>query len=325
LILSPLCFSAKVMERRPTRSASVTNYQGVLKVMVLGNAGVGKSSLLKRYLENSFNYTGATVGVEYSSKVLHRGRSRYKVQFFDCAGHERFREFYKSEISSADGYILVYEAGETQSKDSISQWHEKIQSRAISLKHKPIMLLANKIDCMGVSQFETKVNRSDFYDDVNGSLSTTGASFRDKSLQDIDLGHLQHNINEAVDEMTEEDSEVDLECDQSGCATTATTTPTDKITSSASKLPSSANLDRDGQYLASKLGVSYCECSAKTGKNVQVSFNHFLYGLVQTRFGEEEVAPNAVDTSRRVEQEVEIIKKGKKKAMSNSLNGCIII
>ena len=62
------------------------------KIVIVGNQGVGKTSLLNRFTQQSFkSTTHTTVGAMFVTKILQRGEKTYKLQLWDTAGQERFR------------------------------------------------------------------------------------------------------------------------------------------------------------------------------------------------------------------------------------------
>ena len=75
----------------------------LFKIVLIGDAGVGKSNLLLRFSKNEFNIDSrSTIGVEFATKVLQIGGKTVKAQIWDTAGHERYRA-----ITAA--YDLLYE------------------------------------------------------------------------------------------------------------------------------------------------------------------------------------------------------------------------
>ncbi|ELR14915.1 RAS and EFhand domain containing, putative, partial [Acanthamoeba castellanii str. Neff] len=84
--------------------------QKALKILVIGDMHVGKSSLLLRFCRNAFNPNmRATIGVDYLLKTLTIDQVDYLFQIWDTAGHERFRAITTSYYRTADGVILVYD------------------------------------------------------------------------------------------------------------------------------------------------------------------------------------------------------------------------
>ena len=82
----------------------------LFKIIIIGDAGVGKSNLLVRYLKDEFDNTKApTVGVEFASKMVKVDEDYAKLQIWDTAGQEKFKATSKQYFRNAAGIILVYD------------------------------------------------------------------------------------------------------------------------------------------------------------------------------------------------------------------------
>lgn len=94
-----------------------------LKVVVLGEAGVGKSSLMLRFTEEKFSSDILpTVGIDFRVKVVeHRGYS-VKLSIWDTAGQERFRNITAAYYRGAQGVVLVYDITSRRTFEKIGSW-----------------------------------------------------------------------------------------------------------------------------------------------------------------------------------------------------------
>ena len=82
----------------------------VFKYIIIGDSGVGKSSIMHRFIYNKTKKeTTQTVGVEFASKLLSFNEKEIKLQIWDTAGQEKFRSVTKSYYRSAIGVIIVYD------------------------------------------------------------------------------------------------------------------------------------------------------------------------------------------------------------------------
>lgn len=120
------------------------------KTILIGDAGVGKTSLVKRYI------TGAkpglydlTVGVEYESVILPvsneaNGKTNVKLQIWDTAGQETFRSIVNSYYNNAIGAIIVFDVTRRSSFNHILSWLKEVRDRGNS--NVKIMLIGNKCD-----------------------------------------------------------------------------------------------------------------------------------------------------------------------------------
>lgn len=117
-----------------------------LKILIIGESGVGKSSLLLRFTDDTFDpEQSATIGVDFKVKTLTVDGNRAKLAIWDTAGQERFRTLTPSYYRGAQGCILVYDVCSRQSFQKLEDWLNELET--FSTKHDLIkMLVGNKID-----------------------------------------------------------------------------------------------------------------------------------------------------------------------------------
>ena len=80
------------------------------KILTLGESGVGKTCILRRFVENKFikNHL-ATIGIDFRTKTIPINDYEVKLKIWDTAGEERFRNITNQYYKGADGIILVYD------------------------------------------------------------------------------------------------------------------------------------------------------------------------------------------------------------------------
>uniref|UniRef100_A0A3Q4BUT6 EF-hand domain-containing protein n=1 Tax=Mola mola TaxID=94237 RepID=A0A3Q4BUT6_MOLML len=118
----------------------------LFKIVLVGNSSVGKTSLLKRFCDDSFQPgTSATVGIDYSVKTITVDNSQVALQLWDTAGQERYRSITKQFFRKADGVVVMYDITAEQSFTAVRQWLTSIKESA-GEDPIPIMLLGNKTD-----------------------------------------------------------------------------------------------------------------------------------------------------------------------------------
>ena len=87
-----------------------------LKLLIIGDSGVGKTSILLKYVDNFFTDQHiATIGVEYKTKVITKGKYKITLNIWDTAGQERFKSITKSFFSNANAIIFVYDITKRES------------------------------------------------------------------------------------------------------------------------------------------------------------------------------------------------------------------
>mmetsp|Transcript_26549 Transcript_26549/g.89336 ORF Transcript_26549/g.89336 Transcript_26549/m.89336 type:complete len:208 (-) Transcript_26549:261-884(-) len=116
-----------------------------LKLLMLGDTGVGKTCLLLRYAFDSFSPTFiTTIGIDFKIKEVEIDGLRVKLQIWDTAGQERFRTITVSYFKGAHGILLVYDCTERQSFENIQHWVSQIRENADARVR--LVLVANKCD-----------------------------------------------------------------------------------------------------------------------------------------------------------------------------------
>ncbi|KAJ1100155.1 hypothetical protein NDU88_005242 [Pleurodeles waltl] len=117
-----------------------------LKILIIGESGVGKSSLLLRFTDDTFDpELAATIGVDFKVKTISVDGNRAKLAIWDTAGQERFRTLTPSYYRGAQGVILVYDVARRDTFIKLDNWLNELETyctRNDIVK----MLVANKID-----------------------------------------------------------------------------------------------------------------------------------------------------------------------------------
>jgi Ras-related protein Rab-18 len=117
-----------------------------LKILITGESGVGKSSLLLRFTDDTFDTEqAATIGVDFKVKHINIDGNSVKLAIWDTAGQERFRTLTPSYYRNAQGAILVYDVCSRQSFSRLDQWFEELETYATNTSIVK-MLIGNKID-----------------------------------------------------------------------------------------------------------------------------------------------------------------------------------
>jgi len=123
----------------------------LFKILIVGDMGTGKTSIIKRYVHNIFtmNYK-STIGVEFALKVVNwDSKTEIRLQLWDIARQERFGNMTRVYYKEAVGAFVVFDATRLATFEAAAKWKNDIDSKVtVGVEEKPIpvVLLANKID-----------------------------------------------------------------------------------------------------------------------------------------------------------------------------------
>jgi Rab family protein len=98
-----------------------------IKIVIVGDSGVGKSNILSRYIQNSFSHDSkATVGVELSTKIYMIKDKIVRVQIWDTAGQERYKSITAAYYKGAKGAMMVYDITRSNTFSNIDKWYNEL-------------------------------------------------------------------------------------------------------------------------------------------------------------------------------------------------------
>mmetsp|Transcript_31071 Transcript_31071/g.41078 ORF Transcript_31071/g.41078 Transcript_31071/m.41078 type:complete len:205 (+) Transcript_31071:126-740(+) len=126
----------------------IESYDHLFKLLLIGDAGVGKSSILQRFTDDTFDeHLQSTIGVDFKVKMLDASGKRVKLTIWDTAGQERFRTLTSSYYRGAQGIILVYDVTRKESFENLNQWLNEVEMYAPGEGRDVVKLLVgNKMD-----------------------------------------------------------------------------------------------------------------------------------------------------------------------------------
>eukprot|EP00127_Corallochytrium_limacisporum_P001508 Clim_evm6s62 gene=Clim_evmTU6s62 len=126
-----------------------TRKKVLLKVIILGDSGVGKTSLMNQYVNKKFsNSYKATIGADFLTKEVMVDDRLVTMQIWDTAGQERFQSLGVAFYRGADCCVLVYDVTVPKSFESLDSWRDEflIQASPRDPENFPFVLLGNKVD-----------------------------------------------------------------------------------------------------------------------------------------------------------------------------------
>ncbi|XP_061344192.1 ras-related protein Rab7 isoform X3 [Gastrolobium bilobum] len=129
----------------------------LLKVIVLGDSGVGKTSLMNQYVYKKFSpQYKATIGADFVTKEIQLDDKLVTLQIWDTAGQERFHSLGAAFYRGADCCVLVYDVNIHKTFDTLNNWHDDFLKQVClcttdvnDREAFPFVLLGNKVDVAG--------------------------------------------------------------------------------------------------------------------------------------------------------------------------------
>jgi len=122
-----------------------TNFNYLLKYIIIGDSAVGKSNILTRYVYEKFNEEfQSTLGVEFAAKNAIIDNKIYRIQIWDTAGQESFRSITRAYYKNSVCAFIVYDITNRTSFENVKTWLDDIQKQCPQTTF--LVLVGNKID-----------------------------------------------------------------------------------------------------------------------------------------------------------------------------------
>ncbi|CAL5368783.1 unnamed protein product [Camellia sinensis] len=142
-------------------TTSPTEFDYLFKLLMIGDSGVGKSSLLLSFTSDTFEDLSPTIGVDFKVKYVVGGGKKLKLAIWDTAGQERFRTLTSSYYRGAQGIIMVYDVTRRDTFTNLSEvWGKEIELYSTNqdcIK----MLVGNKVDKIRMRESERVVTKKE--------------------------------------------------------------------------------------------------------------------------------------------------------------------
>lgn len=166
-------------------------YDETVKIILLGNVSVGKTTFCNVLKKKEFNYNyHSTIGVDFHT-IYYKKNKKYRIQIWDTAGQEKFRSLVSCYFKKTDSIIIMFDINDIQSYNDIIYWREFANIHANP--HSPIILLGNKSDLVERADMEKIRNYADMQKMPFHIMSVkTNKNFDD--LLNLIIDNLPHNI-----------------------------------------------------------------------------------------------------------------------------------
>ncbi|CAM9093002.1 unnamed protein product [Chrysoparadoxa australica] len=158
-----------------------------IKLLMLGDSGVGKSSIMERFALDTFNPSlVGTVGVDFKLKTVTVDGEQVVVQVWDTAGQERFHKITRAYYRGSHGIVLVYDLSDSHTLDGISYWMDNINANASGGVE--TLLVGNKLDLVQVEKGKGSGGRA------AAKATTRGAAEGGKPMSGAEVAEL-HGVS----------------------------------------------------------------------------------------------------------------------------------
>ncbi|KAF9331525.1 hypothetical protein BGZ93_005900 [Podila epicladia] len=178
----------------------------LLKVIILGESGVGKTSLMNQYVNKKFsNQYKATIGADFLTKEVPIDDRLVTMQIWDTAGQERFQSLGVAFYRGADCCVLVFDVNNAKSFETLESWRDEflIQASPNNPENFPFVVIGNKID-MDESKRMVSQKRAMAWCQSKGNIPYFETSAKEainveQAFQTIAKNALQHEVNVKID------------------------------------------------------------------------------------------------------------------------------
>jgi len=157
----------------------------LLKLIILGDSGVGKTAILNKYVNGKFiEEHKATIGADFSTKELNLDDKIVTLQIWDTAGQERFQSLGNAFYRGSDACVLVYDITNAQSFNKVEEWRSNFIAQAApdDPKKFPFLLLGNKLD--KDNQRQVDKNQADNYARSQGMIFYETSAVNGANIED---------------------------------------------------------------------------------------------------------------------------------------------
>ena len=165
-----------------------------LKVILLGNVSSGKTSIVERYINNTFQEKlRATISPNFAYKLIKKNNTIYRVHFWDIPGQDRSPQITSVFCRDAHGFIFCCDALVKKSREDIITWKKSLEN-VLDTSDIPLIILENKCDLLGnENDYNKNIEELKKFSEENNFLG----AFRTSALNG-------YNINNAINFLVDE-------------------------------------------------------------------------------------------------------------------------
>ena len=148
------------------------------KIITLGDPGVGKTSIIKRYIYDEYNFNEiSTMGIQFSFKDINIKGKNIKLNILDTGGQEKFKSLSSSYLKHADVVLFVFDWSVKKTFENMKMWINHFEENNNGKKIKQKLLIGNKSD-LQLNVDKNEVN--EFAKNNNLVFMSTSAKYKDQ-------------------------------------------------------------------------------------------------------------------------------------------------
>eukprot|EP00027_Filamoeba_sp_ATCC50430_P003823 CAMPEP_0168555066 /NCGR_PEP_ID=MMETSP0413-20121227/8125_1 /TAXON_ID=136452 /ORGANISM="Filamoeba nolandi, Strain NC-AS-23-1" /LENGTH=226 /DNA_ID=CAMNT_0008585869 /DNA_START=51 /DNA_END=731 /DNA_ORIENTATION=+ len=177
----------------------------VIKVAIVGESGVGKSSLILKFTENTFiDGFISTIGADFKSKSVKLNVNNTdkiaKLQLWDTAGQERFRSFTTSFYRGSGAFMIVFDIADEVSFQKVAYWLQDIR-RYANLDSVPLFLVGTKLDLNDKRQVSSETATK--YAEDHGMIYMETSSKSGLGINELFFTAAQKTVQKVIEKQEE--------------------------------------------------------------------------------------------------------------------------
>ena len=158
-----------------------------IKIILLGDTGVGKSSIIKRYIEDSFEVNlSSTIGSNFLEKIEKIKGQKVRLEVWDTAGQEEFRSVTKLFVKNSKIIILVYNVTQKLSFEGLNYWYDFIQKELA--QNFVLGVAGNKTDLIFEDGYDEEITSEEgkaFAEKIKANFSLVSAKESGKEITNL--------------------------------------------------------------------------------------------------------------------------------------------
>lgn len=175
-----------------------------VKIIFLGNSGVGKSSIIQRYIYDSFNKDyQATVGLDFLGKLITLNNEKVRLLLYDTAGQEKYRSLIPMYIRNSNVIIIVYDISNKQSFSKIDDWINETSD--LDKSQSFYVILGNKSDLSEARQVTEEEGKQ--YSEEKGFIFGEVSAKTGDNIENIFTSKIIPKIQTHILHLNEENKE----------------------------------------------------------------------------------------------------------------------